>query len=180
MKIAKALLLATSFAVLSLCCSCGSTGARGQTQTPPTILIPDTGCQTENGCIPFVDPGYFIVMRIGPQQTTTKPSILTYTLTQDFHLKRLEAWIGTSFGSEGEFGSFFQYQKPDGHKAEFQIEFDKHIDGNHGEKQINREFATPILLPAGTIITVYSGGVNLPAQGCPGCGEDQTWMMYSE
>jgi hypothetical protein len=121
----------------------------------PTILIPDRLCtSTSGGCIEFEDPGYFLQLRLGPK--CCDGAIITYQLPYSFSLKRLDSWIGTSLPPiEG--GGWFQYKKPDGHMAQFLLEYDKHSTTLPGEKQRMWEFTKPIELPAGTIITVYMG-----------------------
>lgn len=187
-----AVLTAISAVALASCSGGGGStaatvvpSAHGQEVTPPTIIFADKPCPTPGqGCVEAEDPGYFLQLRIGP--AAGKGSIITYKLPYDFKLKRLDSWVGTGLGSRMETGGWFQYQKPDGHKAQFLLEFDKHQDVN-GEKQREWVFATPIALPAGTIITVYNGTPYEPPDLNPAdcvtsgvCAYDVRFFMYSE
>jgi hypothetical protein len=162
--------------------------AQAQEITPPTIIFPDKPCPTfGQGCVSGEDPGYFLELRVGPAPAS-KPGIITYKLPYDLDVVRIDGWLGTGYGGRMEVGGKLAYQKPDGHKAAFDLEMDKHVDGDESERQRTWAFNKPLHLPAGTIVTLQVGiGFVAPAPdnpvGCADtftCGYDAAFKLYSE
>lgn len=141
---------------------------------PPVAFAPPHGPEEPcpSGCVTY-ESTKFIELRFGPTFNMAQDGFST-TLTTPRHVVSLDAWIGTSGGSQIETNSYLQIVYPDASFRQYLLQFDKHQDV---VGDVQRLFPVDLKLPAGTQLIVYHSASECATAN--GCGYDTIWSLQS-
>lgn len=121
-----------------------------------------------------VNWGPCLINATGNQPVGLSNQSVSYVTKYPIKGLELEGWVGTLAGSKIEVGEFLMVQTPDGRKAFFSNQYDKHQD-IVGSQTFH--WQVPLVLPAGTTLTLgMAAGVTNPETDCP-CGVQVTWTV---